>query len=122
MRDISELSPVCLRYQVAVELIGARWSGAILQALFAGHHRYADLRAVIPGISDTMLAQRLRELEGAGVIERQVVPGPPIRTAYSLTEKGRDLAPVIEALLEWSHKWIALPPGSSPDIHAESAV
>src|SRR3981081_1054669 len=105
-RDVTELNPVCLRYQAAVELIGARWSGAILQALFAGHHRYAELRAVIPGISDTMLAHRLRGLEVAGVIDRQVVPGPPVRTTYTLTEKGRDLAPVIEALLEWSHKWI----------------
>lgn len=118
---MNELHPICARFHAAVELIGARWSGAILQGLFSGHHRYAELRAVIPGISDTMLAQRLRELELAGILERQVLPGPPVRTEYSLTDKGRDLAPVIEALIDWSHKWIPLGQESSPDIHADFA-
>lgn len=104
-----ELRPVCVRYHAAVELIGARWSGAILGALFGGRHRYADIKAVIPGINDTMLAQRLRELEAAGLVDRLVQPASPVRVEYHLTEKGRELEPVVAALVAWAHKWIPLP-------------
>ncbi len=95
-----------------MELIGARWSGAILRALFTGQHRFAAIKAAIPGLSDTMLAQRLRELEAASIIERTVVPTAPVSVEYHLTERGRELAPVLDALLTWSHRWIDRPDGS----------
>jgi DNA-binding HxlR family transcriptional regulator len=96
----------CPRYHHAVELIGARWSGAILRALLEGHHRYAEVKAFIPGLSDTMLAQRLRELEREGVIERRVIPSTPVRVEYHLTPKGEALGPVVEALEAWAHRWV----------------
>jgi DNA-binding HxlR family transcriptional regulator len=101
--------PVCARYHTAVELIGARWSGAIIRALFTGQHRYAEIKEAIDGLSDTMLAQRLRQLEAQEIVERRVIPSSPVQVEYHLTEKGRELEPVVDALITWSHKWIQLP-------------
>jgi DNA-binding HxlR family transcriptional regulator len=100
---------VCPRYHYAVELIGARWSGAIIRALLDGRRRYVDVRAVIPGLSDTMLAQRLRELEREGLVERRVLPTSPVHVEYHLTDKGEGLAPAIDALMTWAHDWIPAP-------------
>lgn len=97
---------VCSRFHRAVELIGGRWSGAILQAILAGKHRYADIKAAIPGISDTMLAQRLRELEAEGLLQRQVIPTSPVRVEYYPTEKGQALGPVLHAIGAWAEAWI----------------
>ncbi|MET8864087.1 helix-turn-helix domain-containing protein [Nonomuraea sp. NPDC004580] len=100
---------VCTRFHIALELIGARWSGAVIHMIFKGAHRYADLKAAIPGINDTMLARRLRELESAGLIERRVLPTSPVRVEYHLTEMGKELRPVVDELITWAHKWIPLP-------------
>jgi DNA-binding HxlR family transcriptional regulator len=122
VEDVNALRPVCVRYHAAVELIGARWSGAILGTLFTAHRRYADIRTSIPGVSDTMLAQRLRELETAGLIERQVLATSPVRVEYQLTQQGRELRPVVDALVAWSHKWIPLPVDGPADSHTEDAA
>lgn len=100
---------VCVQFHTALELIGARWSGAVLQVIFKGAHRYAALKAAIPGVNDTMLARRLRELEAAGLIERRVLDTSPVRVEYHLTEMGEELRPVIDELVIWAHKWIPLP-------------
>ncbi|MER6949457.1 helix-turn-helix domain-containing protein [Nonomuraea sp. NPDC000554] len=100
---------VCVRFHTALELIGARWSGAVLHMIFKGAHRYAEIKAAIPGVNDTMLARRLRELENAGLIERRVLDSSPVRVEYHLTEMGRELHPTFEELVAWSHKWIPLP-------------
>ncbi len=93
----------------AVELIGARWNGAILRAVFTGKHRYAEIRATVPGLSDTMLAQRLRELEAAGILRREVVASTPARAEYHLTPMGEDLEPALTALVTWSRTWLTHP-------------
>jgi DNA-binding HxlR family transcriptional regulator len=102
---------VCERFHSAIELIGSRWTGAILRAVFTGQHRFAHIRAAVPGLSDTMLAQRLRTLEEHGVLERRVGAGlsGPAQVEYHLTDKGRELEPVFEAVIAWSHRWIPLP-------------
>jgi DNA-binding HxlR family transcriptional regulator len=102
---------VCARFHAAIELLGARWAGAILRALFTGSHRFADIRAAIPGVSDVMLTRRLRELEEAGLIQRQVIPVSPVHVEYHLTPMGQDAEPVLDAVIAWSHRWIAIPPG-----------
>ena len=107
---MSEVHPVCARFHAAIELLGARWAGAILRALFTGSHRYADIRAAIPGVSDVMLTRRLRELEDAGLIQRQVIPASPVHVEYHLTPMGQDAEPVLDAVIAWSHRWIAIPP------------
>ena len=103
-----EIHTVCTRFHSAIELIGARWTGAILRVLFTDQHRYAQIKAAIPGLSDTMLAERLRSLEADGIIERRVIPSSPVQVEYHLTKKGLDLEPVLEAVLSWSHRWIPL--------------
>lgn len=104
-----EIHRVCTRFHQAIELIGARWTGAILRALFTGHHQYSHIRQAVPGLSDTMLAQRLRTLEAEDLVVRRVVADTPVRVEYELTEKGRELAPVLDAVVSWSHRWIPLP-------------
>ncbi len=97
---------ICSRFHHAVELIGARWNGPILQAMLAGSRRYADIKEAVPGLSDTMLAHRLRELESEGLIERSVIPSSPVRVEYCPTAKGEALLPVLEAIAGWAHDWL----------------
>jgi DNA-binding HxlR family transcriptional regulator len=99
--------PVCPDFHAAVELIGRRWTGAILWALGEEEEAlyFADLVAAVPGISDRLLSARLRELEGEGLVERSVHPGAPARVSYELTEKGRALTPALHALRDWARGW-----------------
>jgi DNA-binding HxlR family transcriptional regulator len=112
---MSDVHPVCARFHAAIELIGARWSGAVLQALFTGSHRFADIRAAIPGVSDIMLTRRLRELETAGLLERRIIAGSPVHVEYHLTQMGGEAEPVLAAVIVWSHKWIPLPADATDD-------
>ena len=105
------LSTFCPLYHRAVELIGRRWSGAILRVLFTGPHRFNEVLAQVPGLSDRLLSERMRELEAEDLVVRHVFPGPPIRSEYELTERGRDLEPVIRDISAWAEKWIEFPPG-----------
>lgn len=85
-------------------------------------HRFADIRAAVPGLSDTMLAQRLRELAQAGLIQRRVIPSTPVRVEYDLTDKGRELEPVMRALSDWAHKWLAPPEDRDLDVHSHASM
>jgi DNA-binding HxlR family transcriptional regulator len=112
---MSDVHPVCARFHAAIELIGARWSGAVLRALFTGSHRFADIRAAIPDVSDIMLTRRLRELEAAGLMERRVIAASPVHVEYHLTQMGREAGPVLDAVIAWSHKWMPLPADATDD-------
>lgn len=101
----NELSAFCAVYQHTVELIGRRWTGAIVRALLSGVTRFSDLSETVPGLSDRMLAERLKELEAAGIVLRTVIPETPVRVEYSLTAKGRDLDAVIQAVAAWAERW-----------------
>jgi DNA-binding HxlR family transcriptional regulator len=107
------LEPFCPYYHHAVELIGRRWTGAIVRALLSGTERFSDLTAAIPGLSDRLLSERLKELEAEGIVVRTVVPETPVRIQYHLTEKGRALASVVDALSGWAHDWLATAPAPS---------
>ena len=96
---------VCPHFHAAIELIGKRWTGAIVSALGAGPLRFGELAKAVPGLSDRLLSQRLRELEDAGVVEREVEPGAPVKVSYSLTEKGADLGPAMSELRAWARRW-----------------
>jgi DNA-binding HxlR family transcriptional regulator len=109
---MSDVHPVCVRFHTAIELLGARWTGAILRVMFTGSHRYADIRAAVPGISDVMLSRRLRELEDAGLLLRAVRPTSPVQVEYHLTPMGEQTKPVLDAVITWSHRWIPLPEAS----------
>jgi DNA-binding HxlR family transcriptional regulator len=96
----------CPYYHRAVELIGRRWSGVILRALLAGVTRFSDLTDAIPGLSDRLLSERLKEFEAEGIVERRVIPETPVRISYHLTEKGRALGTVVDALSDWAEEWV----------------
>ena len=100
-------SSFCRDFHKAVELIGRRWSGAIVREMLAGTSRFTDLRDAIPEISDRMLCARLRELEAEGVVARQVSGEAPVRVEYHLTEKGLALKSVVAAIGDWADRWSA---------------
>jgi DNA-binding HxlR family transcriptional regulator len=97
---------LCSRFHHASELIGRRWTGAIIFVLLRSRCRFATLREAIPDITDRMLSERLQELEDEGVVERTVVPETPVRVEYSLTKKGRELHAAFEAIGAWANKWV----------------
>jgi DNA-binding HxlR family transcriptional regulator len=97
---------VCPYYHQAVELIGKRWTGAIVEALLPAPRRFSEIAQAIPQISDRLLSMRLRELEGEEIVERQVMDGSPVRVEYALTHKGRALEPAISALRLWAREWL----------------
>jgi DNA-binding HxlR family transcriptional regulator len=96
---------LCARFHRASELIGRRWTGAIIFVLLKSRCRFAVLRDAIPEITDRMLSDRLQELEMEGIVDRTVIPETPVRVEYALTKKGRALAGPIDAIVEWAHKW-----------------
>ena len=96
-------------FQRAIELIGKRWTGAVVKALVPAPARFNQLLAGIPGISDRVLTERLRELETEGIVERLVDPGPPVRVSYRLTARGRALEPVLSAVSQWAEAWMSAP-------------
>ena len=100
----------CPLYHHAVELIGRRWTGVILRALLAGAERFSELTESIPGLSDRMLSERLKELEAEGIVTRMVIPATPVRIEYHLTDKGRDLSAVVEAASAWADTWLTRQP------------
>lgn len=96
---------LCARFHAAVELVGRRWTGAVIQILLDGRARYAELRDAIPEISDRMLSERLRELETEGIVARLVIPETPVRVEYELTEKGRALERALAEIGKWAERW-----------------
>jgi DNA-binding HxlR family transcriptional regulator len=110
MTDSRHVPELCSNFHRASELIGRRWSGAIIYVLMKSRCRFATLREAIPDITDRMLSERLQELEHWGIVERTVVPETPVRVEYSLTRKGRALAPVVDSIAEWAAKWGAAEP------------
>jgi len=103
------LSQSCPRYEHAAQLLGKRWTGLLLNALLEGPRRFCELTALVDGLSDRVLSDRLRELETEGIVQRVVYPQIPVRVEYQLTEKGRALKPVVDAIHTWAQQWIPLP-------------
>jgi DNA-binding HxlR family transcriptional regulator len=100
--------PACCPYfHEAVELIGRRWTGAILEILMQGGSlRFSTIASAVPDLSDRMLSDRLKELEFYALVERTVFPGPPVRVQYELTQKGQELSPAMRELKRWARHWL----------------
>lgn len=96
----------CPYYDRAVEIIGRRWAGAVIRVMLAGRSRFSDIRNAIPGITDRVLSHRLRDLEADGVITRHIHDERPVRIEYRLTERGRALAAVVDAISTWANEWL----------------
>ena len=97
----------CPYYHEAVELIGRRWTGAIVEVLLqAGPLRFGEIGNAIPALSDRLLSQRLKDLEDRGLVAQQDDPGPPPHTRYALTPMGRGLEPAVAELKAWGRRWL----------------
>src|SRR5262245_56094366 len=105
---------VCAQFHHASELIGRRWTGAIIYVLLRARCRFATLREAIPDITDRMLSERLQELELEGIVERTVIPDIPVRVEYSLSVKGRALASAFDAISDWAQKWVPVELPATP--------
>ncbi len=113
---IDEAGPVrarmkgcCPLYHEAVELVGRRWTGAILRVLMDvnGPMRFSEIGQSVPELSDRLLSERMKELESRGIVERTVIPGPPVRVEYRLSPMGRELEPALSELQRWAARWLA---------------
>ena len=107
MNETTQPGTVCPLYHEAAEMIGRRWTAAVVRVMADGAVRFGDIAAAVPAISDRMLSERLKELEVEGVITRAVYPEHPVRIEYRLTEKGEDLGTVMDAIASWAHRWLA---------------
>jgi DNA-binding HxlR family transcriptional regulator len=96
----------CQLYHRAVELVGKRWTGAILLVLLDGPLRFSEIRHLVPDLSDRLLSERLKELESEDIVERRVLNGSPVRVEYALTRKGMALEPAVRALKAWAKNWL----------------
>jgi DNA-binding HxlR family transcriptional regulator len=92
----------------AIELIGRRWTGAILEVLMqrGGAMRFNEIATAVPTLSDRMLSERLKELEDRGLVRRDVDAGPPVRVSYKLTRMGQGLDPALKELRVWAQRWL----------------
>lgn len=88
-----------------MEIIGRRWTGAIIRSMLAGASRYSEIVTAVPGLSDRLLSERLKELENEGIVERTVTPSTPVRIEYTLTDKGRALGSVVREVANWAEQW-----------------
>ena len=93
----------CTQYHRAVELVGKRWTGAILLVLMDGSLRFSEVKVLVPDLSDRLLSERLKELEVEGIVERHVENCQPVKVEYSLTVKGEALEPTVRALKAWAN-------------------
>jgi DNA-binding HxlR family transcriptional regulator len=97
----------CPLYHEAVELVGRRWTGAILRVLMDGPLRFSEVAQAIPELSDRLLSERMKELEGRGLVKRTVIPGPPLQVRYELSEMGRELGPALAEIESWARRWLS---------------
>jgi DNA-binding HxlR family transcriptional regulator len=105
-RAAGQRTTCCGLYHRAVELVGKRWTGAILIVLMDGALRFSEVKQLVPDLSDRLLSERLKELEGEGLVQRRVIADTPVRVEYALTDKGRALEPAVRALKRWAQSWL----------------
>src|SRR5579871_6335510 len=97
----------CPFYHEAVELVGRRWTGAILRVLMDGPMRFSEIAQAVPELSDRLLSERMKELEARGIVQRTVHSGPPVRVEYGLSRMGLELEPALSELQRWATRWLA---------------
>lgn len=102
----TEVGTLCPAFHQAIEFIGRRWMGAIVLTLMKGPRRFNEILAEVPGLSDRLLTERLRDLEEKRLVERHVLATSPVRVEYELTEAGQDLRAMFCAIQRWGHRWL----------------
>lgn len=101
------IEPKCGCIVAALKVIGDKWSGLVIRELTAGPQRFGSLQSALPGISPRTLSQRLDSLEGESIITRTTYAEAPPRVEYSLTPKGEELIPILQAMINWGNKHAA---------------
>ncbi len=98
----------CPHFHSAVELVGKRWTGAILYVLLhsAGPMRFSEIAHAVPDLSDRLLSERMKELERCNIVKRRVAATSPVRVEYELTERGRQLDAALAELKTWADRWL----------------
>jgi DNA-binding HxlR family transcriptional regulator len=96
---------MCPKYERAVQILGKRWTAMIVWTLISRPRRFNEMTVIIPGLSDRLLSERLKELEACQIVERHVYPETPVRIEYVLTEKGRHLQDVVDSIQRWADRW-----------------
>ena len=95
----------CQTFQRSFELVGKRWSASILLAMSRGAIRFSEITEIVTGLSDRLLAQRIKELEQSGLVAREVIATTPVQIRYRLTERGADLMEAMQPISDWGHRW-----------------
>ena len=121
METHESLTAFCPAFHKAVELIGKRWTGAILRAMRSGCLRFSDISDSVPGLHDRLLSERLKALEHEGVVQRIVIPETPVRIEYHLTEKGLALDSVMNAISDWAGDWVVVTPAEKEECLASAS-
>ena len=103
---VTQRETCCTAYHHAVELVGKRWTGAILFVLLDGPARFSEFKQLVPDLSDRLLSERMKELEAEGIVERRVIDDSPPKVEYALTAKGEALEPAVRALKLWARAWL----------------
>jgi DNA-binding HxlR family transcriptional regulator len=103
-KTLTEDERTCRAVQLAAEIVGQRWAASILAAGTRGARRFTEYRAMVNGISDKVLAQRLKDLEAQGLIERTVIPSTPVQVLYSVTPDGHELISLLRPVVAWSRR------------------
>jgi DNA-binding HxlR family transcriptional regulator len=106
VQDAERRETCCSAYHQAVELVGKRWTGAILFVLMDGPARFSEVKQLVPDLSDRLLSERMKELEAEGIVSRRVMDETPVRVEYALTVKGQALEPAVRALKLWARTWL----------------
>jgi DNA-binding HxlR family transcriptional regulator len=97
---------LCPKLEAMFGLLGKRWTGLIISVLLDGPKRFKDISAVIPNISDKMLAERFKELEAEDIVIRRVYNKIPVMIVYELTDKGKSLEPMMNECQKWADDWM----------------
>lgn len=108
----------CRRTAAIVERVGRRWNSGILLALARGASRFTEIAARVDGLSDRMLAARLKELEQIGLVDRIVEPTTPVSVRYRLTPRGQDLLASLQPLVAYGQRWEPAPHQQNPPVSA----
>jgi DNA-binding HxlR family transcriptional regulator len=106
--DRPEAPSCCPQFHDAVELVGKRWTGAILYVLLESRRpmRFSEIAHAVPDLSDRLLSERMKELEKRGIVDRRVTATSPIKVEYELTEQGLQLDPALTELKRWADRWL----------------
>ncbi|WP_437742145.1 helix-turn-helix domain-containing protein [Sorangium sp. So ce1504] len=97
---------LCEKFQVAMDVLAKPWNGLIIATLEEGALRFGEIGERLDAISDRMLSSRLKELEALGLVVRRVLPGPPVRVEYELTDAGRGFGEVAQAISRWGERLV----------------